>query len=218
MSDENTETPPIETPPVDTPPTETPPTETPPVGSLMNDETPPAETPPESVDVDAFLSEAMPEDAIIGKDEAGNELKLTVSDAKLLAPTLAEMGLTGAQGKGVFAAIRAFEGAKMAREIKERNSEVTALAETTKQELGADLPRFVSEAKAGGGALFGADVWAELKQIPAFCNDVRIVKALAAHGRSVQHDHGSASSSDANSRNKKFSFGSWAKSSNSEGR
>jgi hypothetical protein len=170
------------------------------------------------VDVDAFVSQAMPEDAIIGKDDAGNELKFTVADAKLLAPTLAEMGITGAQGKGVFAAIRAFEGAKMAREIKQRNSEFAALAEATRTELGADLPRFVTEAKAGGEALFGAEVWKELRAIPAFCNDVRIVKALAAFGRSVASDPGTHSSSGSDSRNKKFSFAGWAKSSSSEGR
>ena len=209
MSEENSDTPPVDTPPVDTPP----------VGSLMgDDETPPADTTPASVDVDAFLAEAMPEDAIIGKDESGNELKLTVADAKLLAPALAEMGISGEQGKGVFAAIRAFEGAKMSREIKQRNSEVAALAEATKTELGADLSRFVTEAKAGGEALFGAEVWKELRTIPAFCNDVRIVKALAAHGRSVGSDTGTHAGSGSDSRNKKFSFGSWAKSSNSEGR
>jgi hypothetical protein len=70
----------------------------------------------------------------------------------------------------------------------------------------------VSEAKRGGKALFG-EAWDELKGIPAFCNDPRIIEALAGYGRSVATDDG-ASGKDAGGMNSKDFAEAWIASSN----
>ena len=170
----------------------------------------PAEMKPE--EVETFVEGMKLPDLKVGKDAFGNEVKLGAAEVKTLAPYLSGIGLNQKQSSAVIHSLAALEGAKLRAEVKAQKDLVDGLVTASKEKFGADIGRFVSEARKGGKALFG-EAWDELKGIPAFCNDPRIIEALAGYGRSIETDDG-ASGKDAGGMNPKDFYESWIKSSN----
>ena len=170
----------------------------------------PAEMKPE--ELDAFVAGMKLPEIDVGKDAFGNDVKLGDVEVKVLAPFLSGIGLSAKQSSAVVHGLAALEGARLKAEVKAQRDLVSGLVSASKEKFGADIVRFVSEAKRGGKALFG-EAWNELKGIPAFCNDPRIIEALAGYGRSVATDDG-ASGKDAGGMNSKDFAEAWIASSN----
>ncbi len=170
----------------------------------------PAEMTPE--ELDAFVAGMKLPELNVGKDAYGNDVKLGDVEVKVLAPFLSGIGLSAKQSSAVVHGLAALEGARLKAEVKAQRDLVSGLVAASREKFGADLGRFVSEAKRGGKALFG-EAWEELKSIPAFCNDPRIIEALAGYGRSVATDDG-ASGKDAGGMNSKDFAEAWIASSN----
>ena len=170
----------------------------------------PAEMTPE--ELDAFVSGMKLPELNVGKDAFGNDVKLGDVEVKVLAPFLSGIGLSAKQSSAVVHGLAALEGARLKADVKAQRDLVSGLVSASKEKFGADIGRFVSEAKRGGKALFG-EAWDELKGIPAFCNDPRIIEALAGYGRSVATDDG-ASGKDAGGMNSKDFAEAWIASSN----
>jgi len=170
----------------------------------------PAEMKPE--ELDAFVAGMKLPEINVGKDAFGNDVKLGDVEVKVLAPFLSGIGLSAKQSSAVVHGLAALEGARLKAEVKAQRDLVSGLVSASREKFGADIGRFVSEAKRGGKALFG-EAWDELKGIPAFCNDPRIIEALAGYGRSVATDDG-ASGKDAGGMNSKDFAEAWIASSN----
>ena len=170
----------------------------------------PAEMTPE--ELDAFVAGMKLPELNVGKDAYGNDVKLGDAEVRVLAPFLSGIGLSAKQSSAVVHGLAALEGARLKAEVKAQRDLVSGLVSASREKFGADIGRFVSEAKRGGKALFG-EAWEELKCIPAFCNDPRIIEALAGYGRSVATDDG-ASGKDAGGMNSKDFAEAWIASSN----
>lgn len=216
-------TPPPATPPQATPPPATPPPATPPAApaNLMDDGTPPATpppatpaTPPEITDeaIGSFIGELPAVD--LGTDAAGNKIEFDSAAVKAIAPAMMKHGLKPEQAKDIVGAYAEYQKARYAEQVQAEQTAVTQLAEATRTELGKDLPTFVADAKKGGAALFGPELWAQLKAIPAFANDVRVIKALAAYGRSIKTDDGAGTPGGGSKKDEGFTADGWIKNSN----
>ncbi len=220
-----TTTPPPATPPPSTAPATTtttpPPTTTPPESAtLLADGTPPSTpttapgqdaTPATDEQVASFV-EAIP--AIdLGAGPDGNPIPLDSAAIKAVAPAMLKHGLKPEQAKDIIAAYGEHMKAQVAEQVKTEREFITGLVTTAKTELGNDLPVFVADAKKGGAALFGNELWAQLKAVPALANDVRFIKALAAYGRSIKTDDGAGAAGGGGLQPKDFADA-WIASSN----
>lgn len=65
-----------------------------------------------------------------------------------------------------------------------------AMVSECRAKFGADMPRYIAEARKGGADIFGKELFSQLASVPAFANDHRILSALAARGRAVTDDPG----------------------------
>ena len=90
------------------------------------------------------------------------------------------------------------EMAAQAQQAAAFNRHLIAKARET---FGQDLPRFAREADAGGRAVFGEEVWGEMRKITAFVNDPRIITALSRHGRAQQTDGGAGAGGEKRKEN-----------------
>lgn len=220
-----TTTPPPATPPPSTTPATTtttpPPTTTPPESAtLLADGTPPSTpttapgqdaTPATDEQVASFV-EAIP--AIdLGAGPDGNPIPLDSAAIKAVAPAMLKHGLKPEQAKDIIAAYGEHMKAQVAEQVKQERDFAEGLAAATKAELGADLPTFVADAKKGGAALFGNELWAQFVAVPALANDVRFIKALAAYGRSIKTDDGAGAAGGGGLQPKDFADA-WIASSN----
>lgn len=185
MPDPTPPAPPPATPPAapPAPPPPPPPAELTP--SLLGD-TPPAAppTPPaappaaaDQAQLDAFIKD-MPADT------------LDADSLKAVAPAFLKHGIKADQAKEIIGSYAAHVKAQAEAAAKQETDALAAITDATKKELGADLPTFVTDAKKGGETLFGKDLWGIIRSIPMLANDARMIKALAAYGRSVKTDDG----------------------------
>ena len=125
-----------------------------------------------------------------GQDVDGKPLPADAKALERIAPLMMKHGITPEAASEIIQADVAYRQ-EMVAAWQQRNQEVAdQMAAATEKELGADLPRFAAEAVRGGRYLFGDELWNELKAVPHFSNDVRVVKALAALGRSLKNDPG----------------------------
>ena len=231
MSEETTTTPPPSTPPPATPPATppvtppAPPAGTPPsaddtqLANLLADGTPPSSPPasgqnatPATDEQVASFVEAIP--AIdLGAGPDGNPIPLDSAAIKAVAPAMLKHGLKPEQAKDIIAAYGEHMKAQVAEQVKREREFAVSLAADAKAELGNDLPAFVADAKKGGAALFGNDLWAQFVAVPAIANDVRFIKALAAYGRSIKTDDGAGAAGGGGLQPKDFADA-WIASSN----
>ncbi len=126
----------------------------------------------------------------LGTDAAGNKIEMDAAAIKAIAPALLKHGVKADQAKDIIAAYGEHVKAQVATQAAQETAFINELAAKTKAELGADLPRFQAEARKGGPALFGKELWQQLASVPAIANDVRFIKAIADHGRSIANDDG----------------------------
>ncbi len=129
---------------------------------------------------------------VLGTNADGTPDALDPEPVQALAPAFIAAGLKPEQAHGVLQAMATYAQKQNETAEQALARHADELAEATRTELGAELPAFVADASAGGQAIFGEELWGILRAIPAFANDVRVVKALAAHGRSIKTDTGAA--------------------------
>ena len=125
-----------------------------------------------------------------GNDKDGKPIQADQNALKAIAPVMLKHKISAEAAAELIKADYAHRAQQFGQwKIKETEI-VDGLKKQTVEELGSDLPVFVADAKKGGEYLFGAELWREFLAVPAFANDVRSVKAMAALGRSVQNDRG----------------------------
>lgn len=168
--------------------------------------TPPDSPPPPDEKAVAEIVKGMT-DAITG-DEKLKAFPLDTEGIKALAPLFIEAGLDQAKAGKIAKALVSRQQAQMDEFIAKDKEMLSQMVAATKAELGADMPAFVQHARAGGRAVFGDELWAELSSVAAFGSDVRVIKALAAVGRSVATDTG-AGAKPAGSGEEKDFFQRW---------
>lgn len=167
------------------------------LGAVKDEGTPPASgekppenqppQPPDQKQVSEFLAGLKVD---YGKDAEGKPLPGDSKALERLAPVMLKHKVS-ADAASEIIQTHVLHQQEMIAAWQKQNEEVAdRMAEQTQKELGADLPRFAAEAVRGGRYLFGDELWAELKAVPHFSNDVRVVKALAALGRSLKNDPG----------------------------
>lgn len=152
----------------------------------------------------------------MGTDAAGNKITLDTGAVKAIAPALMKHGLTAEKAKDVISAFAEHVKAQSAEAVKAEAAFIGDLVNKTRAELGKDLPAFVDDAKKGGSSIFGKELWGQLVAIPSFANDVRVIKALAAYGRSVKTDDGAGNPGGGGEKKKGFTAEGWIEGSNSK--
>jgi hypothetical protein len=152
-------------------------------------EKPPA-TPPAAPDAKAVTDFIGGLKVDYGQDAEGKPLPADAKALERIAPLMLKHGVTPEAASEIIQADVAYRQELIAAWQKQNDEVAARMAEATEKELGNDLPRFAAEAVRGGRYLFGDDLWNELKAVPHFSNDVRVVKALAALGRSLKNDPG----------------------------
>ena len=217
------------TPPAGEKPPENPPPANPPaapakpttiLGAVKDEGTPPASgdkppenqppQPPDQKQVSEFLAGLKVD---YGKDAEGKPLPGDSKALERLAPVMLKHKVS-ADAASEIIQTHVLHQQEMIAAWQKQNEEVAdRMAEQTQKELGADLPRFAAEAVRGGRYLFGDELWAELKAVPHFSNDVRVVKALAALGRTLKNDPGPGGAGGGNMDPKDFADA-WISSSN----
>ena len=148
-----------------------------------------------------------------GMDKDGKPIQADQNALKAIAPVMLKHKIAPEAAAELIKADYEHRAQQFGQWKQKEASIVEGLVKQTKEELGADLPTFVADAKKGGSYLFGNDLWRELLSVPAFANDVRIVKAMAALGRAVQNDRGPGGNGGGSSEEKDFAE-KWINSSN----
>lgn len=158
---------------------------TPPPGSPPPAGTPPPGAPPapDAAQVETFVK-GIPTD-----------LGFDATAINAVAPAFLKHGLKPEQAADIMGAYAGHVKAQVAAAAKQEADAIAALTTATKTALGNDLPTFVADAKKGGLAFFGKELWDVIRSVPALTNDVRMIKALASYGRSVRTDDGSSNNS-----------------------
>lgn len=131
--------------------------------------------------VDGFDDAKLENGQVFGVDRAVIEI---------LAPDLVALGITQEQATGVFQKFIAHQTEQLNAFEESQRQVIQGMADAAREKFGADLPKMLTDAKRGGAAIFGSDLWGELSSIPAFSNDARIIEALANHGRTLRSDKG----------------------------
>jgi len=215
-------TPPAEGTPPATPPTDKPAATPSPaeeeVENLLaggDDDTPPTEQPdgaepPDEAKITEFIDSIKVD---IGKKPDGTPIEINKEALKAIAPAAIKHGLSSDAISEIVQNYANFEMAQAQEAMKKDRELVSTITKTTKEKLGKDLPRFISEAKVGGPAFFGKELWAQIANVPALMNDVRFIEACAAHGRSIQTDRGPGGKPSGDGKPKDFAE-SWIGSSN----
>ena len=197
-----------------TPPASAPPTPpAPPESILGGKDEPAATTPPAAPDaskIDEYVASIKVD---LGNGPDGQPIQIDPNGLKAIAPVLIKHGLDGEKAGEIVKAYAEYEQAQAKQAVERDNAVVAGLVQKAKDELGADLPAFASDAKKAGKYLFGEELWGDLLSVPALANDVRFVKALAALGRSLKNDRGPGGAGPGENNEKDFAAW-WINSSN----
>ncbi len=114
-------------------------------------------------------------------------------DALLDRLTPALMRLSGGDPARAEEVVRAYTGhaLEQARLAAEREEAFNAsLVAACRERWGADVRRVARLADAGGRAVFGDDLWGEIRSVRQFANNPDIMERLAAFGRGASPDRG----------------------------
>lgn len=157
--------------------------------NLLSGDTPPPTADPAPVEVTEEAITAYTTDFIVN-DPEGKPYEIDPEAVKALAPELIRAGVSKENASKILGAYIQYESAQAQALQKEADQRATAMVDAAKTELGADLPRFVGEAKLAGEKIFGPELWKQLSNVPMFSNDVRVIKGLAMAGRMMKVDEG----------------------------
>ena len=145
-------------------------------------------------DLAAYLKDAGFEGEIsdlkLGSAENGTEATIPAADVASILGALHYAKVPAAQAKGVLATVAALDHIRAARQESEDNAAIAELQEATRQEFGDNLRQALGDTQAAGLALFGAELWDEIRTIKALTNDKRFIRAMSAYGRSRRNDNG----------------------------
>lgn len=128
--------------------------------------------------------------ADLGKGIDGQPLSWDTEAVDRVARVFARRGVSSEVANEIVQAYAEHFRAKSAAAVEADASLNKTMVAECRQKFGADMPRYIEQARKGGADIFGKELFAQLCSVPAFANDHRIISALAARGRAVTDDPG----------------------------
>jgi len=129
-------------------------------------------------------------DIPLGADPEGNALSMDAAQQREFLPFLREAGVPADKAPGVVKAFAAHEAARIKADLARNKAETAAIWRKTQETFGESLKQVLADAQRGALRLFPKDLWEEMRRVPALALDERLLRALAAHGRSYKNDNG----------------------------
>jgi hypothetical protein len=163
------------------------------VKTLLDDDDPPAEP-----KADDPADPAGPSDEDVQKFcegipalDMGDGVKWDDATLKAMAPSLMELtGNDPAKAHGVVKAYCEFAQRQAKAQMEAQDAFSRGLVAECQKRFGEDLKKVATLAKQGGLAIFGEQIWNEMKKVPAFANNPDIMERLAEAGRRYATDGG----------------------------
>lgn len=125
-----------------------------------------------------------------GKGEDGAEMTMEAADVGALVAAMRHTGVPADKAKAMLATVGALDRIRADRQAEADRQTLRNIREDARKEFGDGLVAAARDMQAGGLALFGADLWADICTVPALTNDKRFIRALAAYGSSRRNDTG----------------------------
>jgi hypothetical protein len=145
---------------------------------------------PTAEEVDAYAAKIRPAEGFAADGAGDGTLPAWDADAvRAVVPVLMKHKVSDAAAGEIAGAYAKHVSAQFAAARKAERDLLDGMRERCKERFKADLPRFAAEARRGGAAVFGKELFQRLAAVEAFGSDPDIVEALARVGRGTAADN-----------------------------
>jgi hypothetical protein len=128
------------------------------------------------------------QDLVLGQGK--DAVTIPAEDVGTVVGALKGANVPAEQAKGVLATVALLDKVRNDRQAAAENTVLANLRKEAETEFGDDFRKVVGDAQAGAVALFGAELWEDIKSVRALTHDKRFLRAMASYGRSRRSDTG----------------------------